>query len=487
MRIAVIGGGISGNLAARLLSEHHAVELYEAASHLGGHARTVEVELEGASGNSPSYAVDVGFMVYNERTYPNFTRMLKWLGIESRPTEMSFSVRQARTGLEYQGSSLNGLFADRANLFRPSFHRMLADIVRFNRIGRAVAQKGSFGGEPDGVSGASREVSRLEPSRTETPLTVGQFLAEHRFSRQFVECYLTPMAAAIWSCPPGRLLEFPVPFLLQFFENHGLMQLRDRPEWKTVVGGSRNYVSALLEPLRDHVHANCPIAEVERLSTGVRVVTKQGEASLFDAVVMATHADQTLRILVDPDPSERSVLQSFPYEPNEAVLHTDVKILPRRRRAWAAWNYHLPDRSDAPATVTYNLSRLQGIESPEPILLTLNADEEIAEDKVLRRFQFQHPAYGLNSLAAQGEWERISGRGGVHYCGAYWGYGFHEDGVKSALAVVDRIQKGQLPDDQSRSNEAQIGGTQSGGTRKGADPCRAASIEERFSISDSLR
>jgi uncharacterized protein len=461
MRIAVIGGGISGNLAARLLSEHHDIELFEAASHLGGHAQTVEIDMAAGPGRTESYAVDVGFMVYNERTYPNFTRMLKWLGIESRATEMSFSVRQARTGLEYQGSSLNGLFAQRTNLFRPSFYRMLADIARFNRVGRQVAGQIRVDREPD-----RRVGNPMAAGSADAKQTVGEFLTEHRFSRELVDCYLTPMAAAIWSCPPGKLLDFPVQFLLQFFENHGLMQLRDRPEWKTVVGGSRRYVSELLKPLRDHLHPNCPIARVERLAGGVRLVTEQGEEATFDAVVMATHADQTLRILADPDPEERFVLESFPYEPNEAVLHTDVNILPRHRRAWAAWNYHLPDRADAPATVTYNLSRLQGINSPQPILLTLNAAEEIAAEKIHRRFQFQHPAYGPDSLSAQSQWERISGRGGVYYCGAYWGYGFHEDGVKSALAVVGQIEKGPI--------------------QRGGNTCRAASIAERFSISGSL-
>ena len=440
LRIAVVGGGISGNLAARLLSEDHHVEVFEAASHLGGHAQTIDVELEGQR-----YPVDVGFMVYNERTYPTFTRMLRWLGVASRETDMSLSVRSARTGLEYQGSSLNGIFAQRQNLLRPRFYRMLSDILRFNRRGREWA----------------RILSSSHRSETQSlPLTVGQFVEQQRFGKWFVEHYLTPMAAAIWSCPPGKLLDFPLPFLLQFFENHGLMQLRNRPQWRTIVGGSRSYVTPLMAPLKDHIRRDCPVRRIQRHGEGVRVETTSGAVESYHAVILATHADQSLRLLADASQQEREILSAFPYEPNEALLHTDVTILPRRRRAWASWNYHLPIDPNAPATVTYDLSRLQGLRSPKPILLTLNASSEIDESQVLRRFHFQHPAYGPRSIEAQQQWPRISGLGGVHYCGAYWGYGFHEDGVKSAVAVASQF-------------------------RKGAEPCRVASTAERFSIIDS--
>jgi uncharacterized protein len=448
-RIAVIGGGISGNLAARLLSDDFQVDLLEAAGHLGGHAQTVDVELEGKH-----FPVDVGFMVYNERTYPNFTRMLRWLNVGSRDTDMSFSVRCARTRLEYQGSSLNGLFAQRRNLLRPRFHQMLADILRFNRLGRRwVAERAD--GSVEDMLGDER--------------TVGQFLAEQRFGRLFIEQYLTPMAAAIWSCHPGKMLDFPLSFLLRFFENHGLMQLRRRPQWKTIVGGSRSYVDALMNPFRGRIRHHSRVARICRMVDGVRVETAAGELLTYDAVVLATHADQSLRMLMDADRLERRILGAFPYEANAAVLHTDRRMLPRRRRAWASWNYHIPKQTDAPATVTYDLSRLQGVDSPQPILLTLNAAEAgIDESRVIRRFQFQHPVYGLGSLDAQLQWSRISGRGGVYYCGAYWGYGFHEDGVNSALAVVDQLGEVRVPGE-------------------GRVPCRAVSTAGRFSIAGSRR
>jgi len=318
--------------------------------------------------------------------------------------------------------------------------------VRFNRLGR------------DWVRNLATECASEASGH---PLTVGRFVEQERFGDLFVEHYLTPMAAAIWSCPPGKLLDFPLPFLLQFFENHGLMQLRDRPQWKTILGGSRNYVGPLMAPLQDRIRTHSPVRRVWRHREGVHVESFSGQVDSYDAVVLATHADESLRLLADAGEQEREILGAFPYEPNEALLHTDASILPRRRRAWASWNYHVPLETNAPATVTYDLSRLQGLRSPKPILLTLNASGDIDESQVLRRFQFQHPAYGPRSIDAQRQWSRISGLGGVHYCGAYWGFGFHEDGVKSALAVVGQF-------------------------RKGAEPCEAASTVERFSIIDSL-
>ena len=409
MRIAVIGTGISGSLVARLLAYEHEVTVFEANNYPGGHANTVDVSVEGER-----FSVDTGFMVFNRRTYPNFCRLLELLEITSQPSDMSFSVRCGKTGLEYQGSSLDGLFAQRLNCLRPSFLRMLRDIVRFNRLGMTAA-----------------ESRVLKDGRT-----VGEFVRECGVGTRFVDQYLVPMASAIWSSSPQAILDFPADFMIGFFANHGLMQLRDRPRWRTIVGGSRIYVEALLEPIRDRVRLRSPIASVARTEHEVIVTPVDGPSERFDEVVFASHADQTLKMLVDSTHSERQVLAAFPYQPNEAVLHTDTRQLPQRRRAWASWNYHVGAGEKSSASVTYDLSRLQNHDSRVPILLTLNASEDIDQSKILRTFTYHHPAYSRESISAQRRIKEISGRSRTHYCGAYWGYGFHEDGVNSALAVA---------------------------------------------------
>jgi predicted NAD/FAD-binding protein len=409
MRIAIIGTGISGSLTARLLSTQHDVTVFEANSYPGGHANTVDVRVFGNQ-----YQVDTAFMVFNRQTYPNFCRLLQLLQIKSQPSEMSFSVRCSKSGLEYQGSSFSGLFAQRPNCVRPSFLRMLGDIVRFNRRGNAAATSGE-----------------LKDGRT-----VGDFLRECRVGEQFVEQYLVPMAAAIWSTRPEAILDFPTDFMLGFFANHGLMQIRNRPQWRTIAGGSRNYISALLGPIENCLRLQCPIASVSRSAEGVSVTPVDGLPEFFDEVVFATHADQSLKILADPTPPEQQILSPFPYQSSEAVLHTDVRLLPIRKRAWASWNYHIPPGNEHGASVTYDLSRLQGHNTPSPILLTLNETSSIDRTKILRTFTYHHPAYSRESITAQQRFCEISGHNRTHYCGAYWGYGFHEDGVNSALAVA---------------------------------------------------
>ncbi|TWT76121.1 hypothetical protein Pla123a_29100 [Posidoniimonas polymericola] len=411
MRVAVIGSGVSGSLAARLLASRHEVTLYEAADHLGGHAQTVDVEVDGVR-----VAADVAFMVFNRRTYPNFCRMLELLGIDSRASDMSFSVRCDATGLEYQGSSLDGLFAQRRNAVDPRFWRMIADIVRFNRSARRAANNPA-------------ELANL---------SAGDFVEQCGVGRRFVSHYLAPMAAAIWSSRPSGVLAFPAPFLIGFFQNHGLLQLRDRPQWRTITGGSRRYVAALLSPLEEAggIRTGDPVVAVERRPAGVAVRRASGSEECFDEVVFATHADQTLAMLHRPTADERQVLSAFPYQPNRAVLHTDASALPSRSAAWASWNYRLSTESDSPATVTYDLTRLQGLKTPRPLLLTLNPTTPIDPGSVIREFHFTHPAYSADSIGAQPRWDEISGRDRIHYCGAYWGYGFHEDGVNSALAVA---------------------------------------------------
>ncbi|TVS14272.1 MAG: FAD-dependent oxidoreductase [Planctomycetaceae bacterium] len=407
MKIAVIGAGVSGNLVARLLHPEHEVHLLEANDYPGGHTNTVEFQAWGRS-----WSADTGFMVFNDRTYPFFIKMLNLLGVSWQDSDMSFSVRCEKTGLEYQGSSFNGLFAQRSNLFRPSFYGMLREILRFNR--------------------QSLEVLLDDDDR----MTMGEYLEKRRFSKPFVDRYLIPMTAAIWSARPRAVLEFPAHFLIGFFRNHGLLQIRDRPMWKTVQGGARHYVSRLLEPLGNRVRLNCPVVNVTRHADDVSVTPQNGPSERFEHVVFATHADQTLGILTDADDREREILGAFPYQYNQAVLHTDNSMLPRRKRAWASWNYHVARETDVPVAVTYDLSRLQRIDSPEPVLLTLNPGGRVDPKKVLRVLDYHHPAYGPASRQAQRRHAEISGQRRTWYCGAYWGYGFHEDGVISALTVA---------------------------------------------------
>lgn len=409
MRIAVIGTGISGSLIARILSTAHDVHVYEASHYLGGHANTVDVRAFGRS-----YPVDTGFMVFNQDTYPNFCRLLKILGIASQDCDMSFSVTCHQSGLEYQGSSLNGLFAQRRNLLRPSFHRMLRDIFRFNRIATQAWQDGTL---DDGV-------------------TVADFLLRHRLGKEFQNAYLIPMTAAIWSSEPDRILDFPAKFLVGFCHNHGLLKLRNRPQWKTICGGSRRYVAALMAPLRDHIRLNHPVQRVTRTADHVTVTTASGETELFDRVVLATHADQSLAMLADPTPQEVALLESFPYQENQAVLHRDTTRMPQRRAAWASWNYAIPRDPQNSACVTYDLSRLQSHSTPSPILLTLNGADRIDPNQTVRKFTYHHPAYSRASIAAQADHDKINGPRKTYFCGAYWGYGFHEDGVNSALQVA---------------------------------------------------
>ena len=431
-RIAVIGTGISGNLTARLLASQHDVHIFEANHYVGGHTNTVDVEL---SGNK--FSVDTGFMVFNDRTYPNFCRLLERLGVESQNSDMSFSVRCEDSGVEYQGSSLNGLFAQRRNLLRPAFYRMLKDIFRFNR----------------------RSLDVLD---SDEPLSLGEYLQRESYSREFITQYLLPMSGAIWSCPPGKMLAFPARFLIGFFQNHGLLQIRDRPQWKTIVGGARNYADRLIAPLLDRVRLSCPVTSVARHEDHVVVQPEEGPAEIFDQVVLASHADQTLSLLADADTLEREILSAFPYQRNEAVLHTDIALLPRSQRAWASWNYHVNADLENSVAVTYDLSRLQNHDSPQPILLTLNGAGLVDPATVLRRFVYHHPAYSQASVAAQQRQLELLGRRRTFFCGAYWGFGFHEDGVNSALSVAEHFGIG-------------------------LDACTAASIKGESPIAGSTR
>lgn len=421
MKIAVIGSGIAGLTSAYLLAADHDVTLFEADKRLGGHTHTIELEHDGRE-----YALDTGFLVYNERTYPNFTRLLGEWGVDSQPSEMSFSMHCELSGLEYCGSSLGGLFAQPLNLLRPTFLGMLADIVRFNRSGAAVL------------------------AEADESMTLGELIERERYGRAFVEHYLLPMGAAIWSAAPNAMRAFPALSFVRFFANHGLLTLTDRPQWRTISGGSARYIQAILQRRPIAVECGTAVLQVTREPDCVtldlaergadgRIHASSSRKENFDHAVIATHADAALRMLADPTPVEREVLGSFRFQRNDAVLHTDISRLPQRRRAWASWNYRVPREPQASVSVTYWLNRLQRLDSPTQFCVTLNDPQPYPRQHVLRRIAFEHPLFDAATFAAQRRHGEISGRRRTHFCGAYWGYGFHEDGVKSALVVAEQI------------------------------------------------
>lgn len=410
MRIAIVGTGISGMVAAYLLHRDHAITVFEAADYVGGHTNTLDVTLDGHT-----YAIDTGFIVFNDWTYPNFIRLLDRLGVESQPSDMSFSVRCERTGLEYNGTSLNALFAQRRNFMRPSFHRMILDILRFNRESLSLLD------EP-------------EPGPS-----LGDYLERGRYSREFIEQYIAPMGSAIWSAGPRTIREFPTRYLVQFFKNHGMLSVNGRPQWRVIKGGSQRYAERLIEPFRSRILVNSPVESIARFPDSVEIRAKiEGLAHRvmrFDHVIIASHSDQALTMLADPSPVEKEILSAIRYQDNEAVLHTDPSLLQRCRLAWAAWNYHLLPVQPNCAVVTYHMNRLQRLVAPQEFCVTLNHTEAIAPERILRRIRYQHPVYSREAVAAQRRHAEISGVNRTSYCGAYWGFGFHEDGVNSALAA----------------------------------------------------
>ena len=405
MKVAIIGAGVSGLIAASMLKREHEITVYEAADYPGGHTNTIPVTLAGRE-----FAVDTGFIVYNRRTYPNFVRLIEELGVKSKPTSMSFSVKCERTGLEYAGRSLGSLFAQRRNLLRPRFHWMLRDILRFNREAKGLL-----------ASDAS--------------LTLGEYVKKEGYSDTFVNDYLIPMGAAVWSANPDGMREFPARYFVEFFANHGMLSLRSDTQWRVIKGGSARYVHKLIADFRHRIRLNSPVYSVMRFPQSVKVTTRTGETEHFDRVVIATHSDQTLRMLADATTAEREVLGAFRYQRNEAVLHTDSRILPVSRKAWASWNYCAPKEPKQHIAVTYNMNILQGLDAPEQLCVTLNQSEAIDPSKVIRRIVYHHPVYSREAVRAQSFHNRINGVDRVYFCGAYWGYGFHEDGVNSAIAA----------------------------------------------------
>lgn len=408
MKIAIIGSGISGLTCAYLLNRQQDVTVFEASDWIGGHSHTVDVEVEGER-----YAIDTGFIVFNDWTYPNFIRLLDQLGVASQPTQMSFSVQEPRTGIEYNGGNLNQVFAQRRNLLSPGFWGMLREILRFN----------------------SQALRDLDEQRITADTTLGAYLRKNRYGQRFIEHYIVPMGSAIWSMSPGEMQRFPLQFFVRFCKNHGLLSVTNRPQWRVVSGGSRSYVSALSAGFVERIRLNCPVYRVERDLGGVTLHCATG-SKRFDNVVFACHSDQALRLLVAPSQAEREILGALHYAENDVVLHSDTRLLPKSRRAWASWNYRLGDSAQHLAAVTYNMNILQGLQSNTTFCVSLNQTADIEPSKILDRFRYAHPQYSQAGMVAQARWQELQGAQNSYYCGAYWANGFHEDGVVSALRVA---------------------------------------------------
>ncbi|WP_421241996.1 NAD(P)/FAD-dependent oxidoreductase [Aeromonas enteropelogenes] len=412
-KIAIVGSGISGLTAGFLLHKQHDITLFEAAPTLGGHTATVDVEQDGRR-----YAIDTGFIVFNDRTYPNFLKLLERIGGARQPAEMSFSVKSPE-GLEYNGHNLDTLFAQRSNLLSPRFYGFVAEILRFNREARAWL-----------VDHQTLDVG--------SELTLGDFLQAGEFSDYFARHYILPMGAAIWSSTLADMRAFPLGFFLRFFAHHGLLEVANRPQWYVIPGGSREYIGPLTAGWLSQIRLACPVAGIRRVTNGVIVQSRDGEEH-FDEVILACHSDQTLALLADASERERAILGAMPYQANDVWLHTDATCLPVRRKAWASWNYQLGDDDGARPLVSYNMNILQGVSSPEPFCVSLNPAGRVDESKVLRRFVYHHPVFNQSSIAAQQRRPEICGQRHTHFCGAYWYNGFHEDGVRSALDVARRF------------------------------------------------
>jgi len=412
MRIAIVGGGVSGIVAAARLHPRHQITLFEAQGCLGGHAHTVAVARQ-----NTTLQIDMGFVVLNDRNYPRFRGLLEEVDVALQPTHMGFSVRAQEEDFEYAGTP-RGVFCQRANLGRPAFWRMLADLLRFNR---ALAQ----------IVRGGRDEAR----------SLAQFVEEGGYSRWFIDRLIVPQVSAVWSADPASLGAFPVRFLAEFLDNHGMLGFRNRPRWQTVVGGSRRYVEALSAPFASRVRLATAVASIRRDEAGVTLRLGNGASERFGEVVLACHADQALALLEDPSEAERALLGAFPYQRNEATLHTDAALLPRRNAARQAWNFHLFREPRPVPTVTYYMNHLQRLAAREDFCVSLNMAEHIDPARVIRRVSFAHPVFTPAGIAAQARWGEISGVRRTHYCGAYWGWGFHEDGARSALSAVSLLER----------------------------------------------
>ena len=410
MRIAIIGSGISGLTLAHHLYKNHDITVFEANSHIGGHTHTHAIDLFGKN-----YQVDTGFIVFNDRTYPHFNALLNEINVTWQPSSMSFSVHNEATGLEYNGTSINALFAQRRNFLKPSFYGMITDILRFNKESLALLE-------------ANDEIS------------LGDYLTQNHYKPMFINNYIVPMGAAIWSTDAAQMMAFPARFLVRFFHHHGMLTVNNRPQWRTIVGGSARYVEALSEPFKYKIKLNTPIASVRRLKESVLLRPQHSEEQTFDYVFFACHSDQALAMLgADASAVERDILGAIPYQENSIYLHHDRSLLPKRKLSWAAWNYHVSEQPSNKVQVTYNMNILQNLKSPEPILVTLNHTDLINPAKVIKRLKYTHPVYTIAGAAAQGRHAEISGVNRTSYAGAYWRNGFHEDGVASALTALEHF------------------------------------------------
>jgi len=412
MKIAIIGSGISGLTAAYLLNRSHEITVFEKADRIGGHTATVDITLP----DGEQQAIDTGFIVYNEWTYPNFIKLLGQLGIEGKKTDMTFSVHNERSGLEYAGSNLNTLFCQRTNLLRPSFWRMVKDILRFNK----------------------EAVQDLDSGKLSEGMTLGDYLALRNYSREFVRDYLIPMGAAIWSASTHTMLQFPLVFFIRFFKNHGLLSVTHRPQWFVIPGGSRTYLEPITAAFKHRIRTSAHITTVTRSPDGVVIHSERGEEH-FDGVVFACHSNEALDLLGDASVDEKSILGALPYQMNDVVLHTDTRLLPKKHLAWSSWNYHLTADEQAQAVLTYDMNILQGLQSRHTFCVTLNHCAAIDPEKILGRYQYSHPVFTLDGIRAQQRWPDINGINRSWFCGAYWRNGFHEDGVVSALQVAHQL------------------------------------------------
>ena len=410
MKIAIVGTGISGLVAAYHLAPHHEITVFEAGNHVGGHTHTHQVTSHGRD-----YAIDTGFIVFNDWTYPHFIALMEQLEVRFIESTMSFSVRCEKTGLEYNGTSLDALFSQRRNLLSPRFYRMLMGIFRFNREAPRLLDE-----DDDG-------------------LTLGDYLDREGYSQPFRDHYILPMGSAIWSQAPDGMLQFPVQNFIRFFSNHGMLSVSNRPTWRVIQGGSTSYVTPLINQFKDAIRLNTPVESIRREGHQVLVTSPAAASEAFDCVVMACHSDQALALLSDPSPLEREILGAIPYQENEVVLHTDSRVLPKAKKAWAAWNYHIPSKTSDRVAVTYNMNILQRLEADETFCVSLNHSAYIDPQKIIKRLTYHHPVFTDAGIKAQQRHGEISGISQTYYAGAYWGFGFHEDGVKSGLRVVEQI------------------------------------------------
>lgn len=409
-KIAIVGAGISGLLSAYLLNREHDVTLFEANEYLGGHTHTKQVQSGGKT-----YPVNTGFIVFNDWTYPNFIKLMDQLNIKSESSEMSFSVRDENTRLEYNGTSLNSLFAQRSNLFKPSFWLMVKDILRFNK----------------------QTVEMVKNNSVSNEQTLGEFVKENGYGDRFIHHYIIPMGSAIWSASADVMMEFPLKFFLKFFNNHGMLSVDERPQWRVITGGSHAYVESLIDSFRHNIHLNTPISSVKRSPDSVKIKTISGDTYEFDQVVFACHSDQALKMLDEPTAQENEILSAIPYQMNEVVLHTDTRLMPKKKLAWAAWNYHIPQRLSEFSMVTYHMNALQNFDdAADDFMVTLNRTVEIDPSKIIEKYNYAHPVFTADGMIAQSRHSEINNTNRSHYCGAYWFNGFHEDGVNSALRVA---------------------------------------------------